>query len=225
MRLNRLVAGVVTAGLAVAGPVLVSAPAHAATVTTTTTISAMDTAYDYGDKIYISGKVTDPSGQSVYTSGSSATLQVSTPATPAWTTIATESGSGSFYFDSFKATSNAQYKVVYSGGTSGSGSAANTYTASESAPFSVTVARTVSVKEKGLKIVGKIKPDYAKKKVKILQVLDKKGKKTKKFATLKTSKKSTFSFKAPGRRGFRFIAVIPGDAMNAGTTTLVYTVI
>ena len=147
--------------------------------------------------------------------GAAVALQVSTPTVPTWTTIATDD-SAYFSFSDLKAVSNASYKVVFAGGTSGFGSSANTLTASESAPVTITVSRTIKAKTKGLKVIGKVVPDYGKKKVKILQVVGKK--KTRKYASVKTNKSGRFSFRAPNKRGFRFVVVIPGDASFAGTS-------
>ena len=120
-----------------------------------------------------------------------------------------------FYFSGLTAVSNASYKVVFAGGTSGFGSSANTLTASESAPVTFSVSRTIKAKTKGLKVIGKVVPDFGKKKLKILQVVGKK--KTKKYARVKTNKAGRFTFRAPNKRGFRFVVVVPADAMYAAT--------
>lgn len=216
MRTTRLVAGLVTAGLALASPVLVGAsPASAATLSSTVTITPpSSTQLEYGDSLYLSGVVKGSDGRTP-NSPTAVALQVSTPTVPTWTTIATDD-SAYFSFSDLKAVSNASYKVVFAGGTSGFGSSANTLTASESAPVTITVSRTIKAKTKGLKVIGKVVPDYGKKKVKILQVVGKK--KTRKYASVKTNKSGRFSFRAPNKRGFRFVVVIPGDASFAGTS-------
>jgi hypothetical protein len=215
MRITRLVAGLVTFGLAAATPVLVGAsPAAAATISSTVTVDPLSsTEFDYGDSLYLSGIVKGADGKTP-NSPTSVSLQVSTPAAPTWTTIATDD-SAYFSFSDLKAQSNASYKVVFAGGTSGFGSSANTLTASESAPVAITVSRSIKAKTKGLKVIGKVVPDYGKKKVKILQVVGKK--KTKKYARVKTNKAGKFTFRAPNKRGFRFVVVIPADSMYAGT--------
>jgi uncharacterized cupredoxin-like copper-binding protein len=214
MRLTRLVAGVVAAGLTLTGPVLLSSPAHAADVATTVTVNPpARTELAWGDKLSLSGKIAQADGK--YTnSGSTASLQISTPANPAWTTVDTATATSSFYFSNIAVPSNAQFKVVFSGGTSGFGASANTVLASESAPVAVTVARTLSIKTKKLKVLGKVTPKYAKGKVQILQLV---GKKAKKYKTVKTDKKARFVFNAPRKNKFKFIVVIPGSAEYAGT--------
>lgn len=213
MRTTRLVTGLVTVGLAVAGPVLLSAsPAQAATVASTVKVDPLSsTSITYGDDLYISGHVTAPDGQSPNTP-TAVYLQVSTPSNPAWTNVGTSS-SGYFYFENVVPQTNATYKVVFPGGTEGFGGSANIMAPAESAPIVVSVARKVDARTKDLKVLGKVTPDFAKKKVKVLEVL--KHKKTKRYATVKTNKKGKFSFKAPRKNKFRFILVIPADANYA----------
>lgn len=215
MRITRLVAGIATAGLVVAAPVLVGAsPASAATIGSTVTVNAPSTTQlEYGDSLYLSGTVKGADGKTP-NSPVAVYLQVSTPAAPTWTNIATDD-SAYFSFSDIPAQSNASYKVVFTGGTSGFGESANTLTPSESAPVTISVSRTIKAKTKGLKVIGKVVPDYGKKKVKILQVVGKK--KTKKYASVKTNKAGKFTFRAPNKRGFRFVVVIPADAMFSGT--------
>ena len=213
MRPTRLVTGLVTVGIAVTGPVLLSAaPAQAATVSSTVNVDPLTTnAITYGDDIYISGHVTAPDGQTP-NDPSTVSLQVSTPSSPTWTTIAT-SDSGYFYFENVVPQTNATYKVVFPGGTEGYGGSLKTMAPAESAPIAISVARKVEAKTKDLKVLGKVTPDFAKKKIKILQVLS--HKKTKRYATVKTNKKGKFSFKAPKKNKFKFILVIPADANYA----------
>jgi hypothetical protein len=214
MRTTRLVTGLVTTGLAVTGPVLLAAaPAHAVTtVPSTVTVDPLSsTALTYGDDIYISGKVTGPDGDSPNTP-TSVFLQVSTPSNPTWTTVGTDD-SGYFFFDNVTPQTNATYKVVFPGGTEGYGGSVKTMAAGESAPIAVTVARKVDARTKDLKVIGKVTPDFAKKKLKILQVL--KHNKTKRYATVKTNKKGKFSFRAPRKNKFKFILLVPADANYA----------
>jgi hypothetical protein len=216
MRMSRLVTGLVTLGLAGAAPVLVSAPANAVPVGTTVTLSTStpgDVDHEYNDNVYLTGNVTAADGS--YISYGTATLQVQTAANPTWTTVATDTSPGGLSF-TVKATSNANYQVVYSGGSNGSTYTPKEYQPGTSAPLAITTARKLTIPPaKGLKITGKVTPDYTKKKVKILQQVGKK--KVKKYATVKTNKKGRFSFKAPNKIGFKFIVVIPADAMYRGT--------
>lgn len=221
MRTSRLVAGLVTAGLVGLAPVALSAPANAATLPTTASLTVSPplakkaTAFSYGDALRFSGAVTGSDGSTP--SGGTATLQVSTPAVPTFTTVSTDTSPGYLYFPDVTAQSKAVYKVVFSGYSSST----NTYNPTESAPLTVAVSRAIKPKTKGLTVSAKVSPDYPRGKVKILR---KDGKKFKKYATVKTNKKSRFSFRAPNRRGFKFVVVIPGDAtfspVYAGFTVL-----
>jgi hypothetical protein len=217
MRTARLVTGLVSVGLAVTGPVLLSAaPAQAATtVASTVTVDPLSsTTIVYGDDIYISGHVTTPDGHSP-NSPTTVYLQVQTPSNPTWTTVGS-SASGYFYFQNVVPQTNAAYKVVFPGGTYGFGSSAVTMAPAESAPIAIAVQRKVEPKTKELRVFGKVTPDFAKKRIKILQVL--KHNKTKRYASVKTDKKGKFSFRAPRKNKFKFVLLVPGDANYAAVS-------
>jgi hypothetical protein len=215
MRITRLVSGLVTTGLVVTAPLVLSAaPAEAAVLGSTVTVNPLtSTELEFGDEIYISGIIKGADGKTP-NSPTPVALVASTPANPTWTVVGTDD-SAYFSFSDVKPQSNTTYKVIFGGGTSGFGGSANTLTPSESAPVAVTVSREIKAKTQGLKVIGKVLPDYGKKKVKILQVVGKK--KTKKYTTVKTNKKGRFTFKAPNKTGFRFVVVVPADASFAGT--------
>ena len=213
MRISRLTAGLVTAGLIGFVPIAVSAPADAATtVATTTVVTVSDTQpVPYGEELSISSQTLDSTGASAY-SGTS-TLQVYSAANPVWTTIATDDTPGYASFDGVLATATSQYRVLYGGYANPStSSTAKSYTASESAPVGVSVVRNVKLKTSGLKVIGKVSPLFSKEKVKVLKKV---GKKYKKYTTVKSDKKGKFSFRAPRKNKFRFALVIPGDAQFA----------
>lgn len=213
MKTSRLLASVVTAGALAAGTLVAGAPAQAATAYTTTTVLTTEpTAVDYGDTLSISGQVNgaDAAGNTRSPSNAVVSLQVYTPSNPVWTEVATDD-SAFFFFSDVKPLTNAQYKVVYAGGTSTLG---DTFTASESAPLVVGVNRKVNAKilSSSLTVKFTVKPDYAKKPVK---VFIKKGKKFKPLKKAKTDKKGKVSIKFPGKKGggkLFFRVVIPGDA-------------
>lgn len=207
MRISRLVSGVVAAGLVGVVPVAISAPANAAPSSTTLALSTSAEGIEYRDSLSFSGGVAGPSGGFVSTG--TASLQVFTAAAPVWTTIATDTTPSSYFFSNITAGSNALYKVVFSGGASSGGVAADP---SESAPVNVAVQRKVKAKTRGLSVIGKVSPDYRRGKVKILV---KKGKSFKNYTSFKTDKKGRFTFRAPKRNGFRFVVSVPGDAAFA----------
>lgn len=213
MRFTRTITGAVTAGLLGLVPVAVGSPATAATenLTTVTEVSTYSTLpITVGDDISLRGSVTASDGGSAY--DGTVTLMVSTPDVPTWTVVATSDTT----YESFevKPKTNAAYKIVYSGYTATT-AYEDTYAPSESAPFAVTVKRKATFKTPGLWLVGKIKPDFKKKKVTLKR---KKGKKYVAWKKVKTNKKGVFRVKAPNKRGFKFSVTIPSDAKYTGFT-------
>ncbi len=213
MRLTRLTASLVTAGLLGLSPVALSAPANAATETlaTTTAVTTYSTLpITYGDEITLTSKVAGADGNSAYKG--TVTLMVSTPSAPAWTPVTASETT----YEAFKVkpATNAAYKIVYSGYTAVN-QYEDTYLPSESAPFAVSVARKAVFETPGLLLVGKITPDFGKKKVVLKR---KKGKKYVAWKKVKTNKKGQFRVKAPNKSGFRFSVTIPSDASFTGYT-------
>lgn len=221
MRMPRLITGLVAAGLLGVTPLAISAPAQATVVLPTTTTLEVDSALvSYGDDISLTGAVREPDGSSAYKG--TVALQVATPANPTYTTIATDEASGFVYFSDLKPTTNATYKLVF-GGYTAQTQYEDTYVASESLPVAVGVSRAIKAKTPGLRVVGKVTPDYKKSKVKVFRKV---GKKYKPFKTVKTNKKSKFSVKLPAaKRGKKlyFRLYIPADAAYTATVDDYYT--
>ena len=222
MRMPRLITGLVAAGLLGVTPFAVSAPANATdNLTTTATLETASTLVRYGDDISLSGRVVASDGFGA--SEGTVSLQVLTAANPVWTTVATDDYAGSYFFPDIKPQSNSQYKIVYSGHTATT-TVEDNYTPSESLPVTVGVARAIKAKTPGLRVVGKVTPDYAKSKVRVLRKV---GKQYKPFKTVKTNKKSKFSVKLPaGKRGKRlyFRLYIAPDANFVATAEDYYTI-
>ncbi len=166
MRITRLVAGAVTAGLVGVTPIAISAPAHADGQTQTPVITAKlnissspyDPPYMYGGGFYVSGSVTDAAGlyDNANFAADTAYLQVYTASNPVWTTVATDDSPSYLFFDGgFTFTENAQFKVVYSGSPA-AGSFDDTFLPGESAIISAPVTRKVAFSNpKGTLIKGK----------------------------------------------------------------------
>lgn len=215
MRITTYTAGLVTAGLLGLTPLGVAAPASADgqtyTPVITAAISPAKSVYTYGDSFWVSGKVTDPSGVQT-PSGGQALLQVWTPSNPVWTTVATDDSPGYLFFDGdFKFTSNAQYKVVFTGSPA-QGSWDDTYLAGESTAMTAMVMRKVVFKNpRGTLIKGKVTPDYNRKPIKVHKKV---GRKWTKYKTFKTSGTGKYRFKLPApRRGkWNWRISIKGDA-------------
>ncbi len=230
MRITRLVATTVTAGLIGVTPLAVSAPAHADGQTYTPVITAtlnvedapFDPPYMYGGGFYVSGTVTDPTGVET-PSGGQAFLQIYTASNPVWTTIGTDDSPGYLFFDGdFSFPENAQLKVVFTGATAINQYDDN-YVAGESVPIAAPVTRKVVFKNpKGTLIKGSVAPDYGKKKIKVAKKV---GKKWKKFKTFKTTSAGKFKFTLPApRRGkTQFRITVPGNAQFTKWETKGYT--
>ncbi len=230
MRITRLVAGAVTAGLVGITPIAISAPAHADGQTYTPVITATlnisyDPPYMYGGGFYVSGSITDPNG--LYDNGNSAAdaayLQVYTSSNPVWTTIATDDSPSFLFFDGgFTFTENAQYKVVFTGAPAASAND-DTLLAGESIALNAPVTRKVVFKNpKGTLIKGKVTPNYGKKKIKVAKLV---GKKWKRFKTFKTTSagKYRFTLPAPRRGKTQFRITVPGNSQFTTWETKGYT--
>lgn len=222
MRINRLVTGTLSVALLGLTPIALAAPSQATEVlSTATTATPSATAVKFGEDFYITVDVPSSDGSSAYRGTS--TLYAMEAGSADWVAIATNTSAGSDFFD-VKPKMNTAYKVVYTGYTAAT-QYEDTYTASESAAFTVGVARNVTIdKAKArLTIKGKVKPDYKKSKVKI-QI--KKGKKYKKYRTIKTNKKSQFQVRLPAaRRGNKlfFKITVPGNSKFLGYSEVWYT--
>lgn len=222
MRINRLVAGTVTAGLLGLTPIAVAAPSSATeNLTATVTATPSAASVKYGDDFYVSVDLVGSDGRSV--SYGTSTLYALEVGAPDWTPVATGTYASSSFYD-VKPAANTQYKVVYSGYTATS-TYQNNYAPAESAPFTIGVARNVTIDKAKAKLTikGKVKPDYKKSKVKI-QI--KKGKKYRKFKTVKTNKKSKFQVRLPApRRGNKlyFKITVPGNSKFLAYSEVWYT--
>ena len=212
MRFTRIITGTIAAGLVGLVPLAVSSPASATeTLTTATTVSTYSTLpITYGEDVTLSTEVAASDGASAYKG--TVALYASTPGVPAWTLVAT--GDTTYASFDVKPATNTAYKIVYSGYTAVN-EYEDTYVASESAPFAVTVKRKAVFKTPGLFLVGKIKPGFGKQKVVLKR---KKGKKYVAWKKVRTNKLGQFRVKAPNKSGFKFSVTIPSDASYIGFT-------
>ncbi|WP_210438678.1 hypothetical protein [Nocardioides xinjiangensis] len=227
MRITRLIAGTVSAGLLGITPIALAAPSSATdNLISTTTLELPfiepGEAATYGDTVTIRGAVTGNDGSTAY--DGTVTLYQITSANPAGVPVATVPASGYLSFPDIKATANSVFRAVYSGYTA-TNTYEDNYTPSTSADVALPVQRKVSIDnaKARLTIKGKVAPKYAKKKVKV-QI--KKGKRYVKFKTIKTDRKSKFQVRLPApRRGNRlyFKITIPGNADFVSYSEVWYT--
>jgi hypothetical protein len=209
MRTTRLIAGTVSAGLLGLAPIAIAAPSQAAdTWTTTTTATPSVAQLEYGDDFYVSVDVPSSDGSTAYRGTS--TLYAMEAGTSAWVPVATNTSAAADFYD-VKPQMNTSYKVVYGGYTAAT-QYEDTYTPSESAPFTIGVARKITRPSSGFVIKGKVTPDYAKKKI-VIQVSKKEKKGYKSWKTIKTNKKGKYKVRLPRRGGTWYWSfTVKGDA-------------
>lgn len=216
MRTTRLIAGTVTAGLLGLAPIAIAAPSQAAETWSTTTVATTDeTEIEFGDEILIEVDVDGSDGLGPSTGTS--TLYAMEAGSTAWVPVSTGQYPGSDFYP-VKPRMNTTYKVAFNGYTDpDQGQFDDNYTPSESAPFTVTVARKITRPTSGFVIKGKVTPDYAKKKI-VIQVSKKEKKGYKKFKTIKTDKRGKYKITLPRRGGTWYYAfIVKADAKYAAT--------
>ena len=208
MRITRLVAGSVTAGLLGLTPIAIAAPSQATvTLSTATVATPSETKLVYGDSFDVSVDVDGSDGQGVYDGTS--TLYAMEAGSTAWVPVATGTYPTSSFYD-VKPATETTYKVVY-GGYTATSTYEDTYTASESATFTVQVARKITYPSSGFVIKGKVTPDYAKKKI-VIKVSKKQNKGYKSFKTIKTTSAGKYKITLPRRGGTWYWSfVVKGD--------------
>lgn len=228
MKTSRLITGLLSAALLGVSPLALAAPAQAAgTYTTTTTIGSNADAVEHGSEISISGavKYVHPTYGETTPSYGTATLQMMTVQNPTWVDVAVDDSPGFLYFPGIKPQMNSSFRVLYSGHAAQT-AYQDTFAASESPMISVGVQRKVSIKLRSsqLTVLGKVSPDFAKKKILVHHKTKAKGK-WKKFKTLRTNKKGRFKVRFFARRGQKvyFLLTIKGDSRYAGWQGAYYT--
>lgn len=199
MHITRLVAGTVTAGLLGLTPIAVAAPSQAADTWTTTTVATPDkTSVAYGDEIYITVDVDGSDG--LGPSSGTSTLYAMEAGSTAWVPVTTGAYPGSDFYP-VKPTMNTTYKVVFNGYTEPVQTAySDNYTPSESAPFTVSVARKITYPQSGFVIKGKVTPSYGHKKI-VIKASRKRNKGFKAFKTIKTTSTGKYKVTLPKRGG------------------------
>ncbi|WP_110239590.1 hypothetical protein [Nocardioides gilvus] len=209
MRLTRLIAGTVTAGLLSLVPIALTAPAAQASVTTNLQVQSSYKMLTYGMETSLRAAVTatDSTGYTGAVRVGSVQLQ-SKVTGKAWKTIKTATASSYVSFGQIKPKEHTEYRISYSGGTDTYG---NVFRAGVSTPVKVKVKRKITFPRKGLTLKGKVSPQFKKKKL-VVKVSKKETKGFKKYRTIKTNKKGRYSLKLPRRRGtFFYKVIVPKD--------------
>ncbi|MBZ5740398.1 hypothetical protein [Nocardioides mangrovi] len=205
MRTRRLLGTMIASVLTVGTMTLVGTASPASAATATKIVSGTDGkkwiypgyssnskqpgAIVYGTTLSLSINVEDSSGNQVY--DGTLTVQRQLPG-QAWKTIKTSDSA--YYYGSTKAVGNAKYRVLYSGTSDYSPSAAG---------VSGKVQRKLTYQNVGDRRVvlkGKVSPKYKGK----VTVFKKQGKKFKKYKTVRTNKKGGFKTPLPAPRRGKF---------------------
>jgi hypothetical protein len=216
MRITRLVAGTVTAGLLGLTPIAIAAPSQAADTWTTTTVASPSvTKLVHGQDFYVSVDLSSSDGYSPGSADGTVTLYAMQAGSTAWVPVATAPNTYSSFYD-VKPAMNTTYKVVYSGYTdTDQGQYGDNYTPSESAPFTVTVARKITYPSGGFVVKGKVTPKYAKKKI-VIKVSRKPSRGYKSYKTIKTTSAGKYRITLPRRGGTWYWSfTVKGDAKYA----------
>ena len=207
MRITRFVAGSVTAGLLGLTPIAIAAPSQAAATYTTTAVATPDaTQVVYGDGISVDVDI--DSSQGFAPPGGTTTLVAQEVGSTSFVPVATSNGAYG-YFTDVEPQAGTTYKAVYSGFTAANG---DVYQPTESATFTVEVARKITYPQSGFVIKGKVTPKYAKKKI-VIKVSKKQNKGYKSFKTIRTTSAGKYKITLPRRGGTWYWSfVVKGDA-------------
>ena len=218
MRITRLVAYTVTAGLAGLTPIAIAAPSQAADSWTTQTVATPnETQVVYGGDLDVTVDLSSSDGYSPAGADGTLTLMAMEAGSTTWVPVATAENTYASFYD-VKPTATTTYKVVYSGFTDpDQGPNGDNYAASESAAFTVQVARKITYPSTGFVIKGKVTPDYGKKKI-VIKVSKKQNKGYKSFKTIKTDKRGKYKVTLPHRGGTWYWSfVVKGDSKYLAT--------
>lgn len=198
---TRLVARTSVAGLA-AGVLgvtsLGTAPAATARDTFATTTLAVPSSQtiDFGQTIDVTLDVDSDNGYSP-TEGTS-TLYARTATSSTWTAVATNT-SASLDFFGVRPRMTTTYKVVY-GGHEAAETRDDSYESSESEPFTVEVARTITRPTGGFEVSGRVRPRYGSRPI-VVRVSEQERGGFTRFTTIRTDARGRYSLTLPRRSG------------------------
>ena len=191
------------------------APAAAArdTLATTTVAEPESQSIDFGETIDVTLDVDSENGYSP-TDGTS-TLWARRATSSRWKAVATNSSASLDFFD-VRPRMTTTYKVVYSGHEAAT-SSDDSYERSESAPFTVQVARTMTRPEGGFEVSGRVRPRYGERKVVVRVSAEERGGFTR-FTTIRTDRRGRYSLVLPRRSGVWYWSfVVKADRKYLGT--------
>ncbi|GAB3022429.1 hypothetical protein GCM10011376_27820 [Nocardioides flavus (ex Wang et al. 2016)] len=212
---TRLAVRACTAGLLGMTSLGVVPPATARdTVATTTVAEAEASKVDFGEVVDVTLDVDGEDGFSP-TEGTS-TLYARKATSSTWEAVATNS-SASLDFLDVRPRMTTTYKVVYNGHEADATSGDDSYARSESAPFTVEVARTITRPRGGFEVSGRVRPRYAGRAIVVRVSAERRGGFTR-FRKLRTDRRGRYSIVLPRRGGVWYWSfVVKADQSYAGT--------
>jgi hypothetical protein len=191
------------------------APAATArdTIATTTVAVPESQTIDFGETIDVTLEVEGEDGYSP-TEGTS-TLWARKATSSSWKAVVTNTSASLDFFE-VRPRMTTTYKVVYSGHEAAT-TDDDSYERSESAPFTVEVARTITRPEGGFEVSGRVRPRYGERKVVVRVSAEERGGFTR-FTTIRTDRRGRYSLVLPRRSGVWYWSfVVKSDRRYLGT--------
>lgn len=203
-----------TAGLLGLTSLGTAPPATARDTFTTTTLAVPSSLkVDFGQTIDVTLDVDSDDGFSPTEGTSTLLARKATGST--WKAVATNT-SASLDFFGVRPRMTTTYKVVYSG-HEGATARDDTYESSESAPFTVEVARTITRPEGGFEVSGRVRPRYASRPI-VVRVSEQERGGFTRFARIRTDARGRYSLTLPRRSGVWYWSfAVKGDRKYLGT--------
>lgn len=183
------------------------------TLATTTVAVPESQAIDFGETIDVSLDVDGENGFSP-TEGTS-TLWAREATSSTWKAVATNTSASLDFFD-VRPWMTTTYKVVYNGHEAAT-SSDDSYEPSESAPFTIEVARTITRPTGGFKVAGRVRPRYGERPIVVRVSSEERGGFTR-FTRIRTDRRGRYSLVLPRRSGVWYWSfVVKADQAYAGT--------
>jgi hypothetical protein len=180
----------------------------------TTTLAVPDTqTVDFGETIDVTVDVDADNGYSP-TEGTS-TLWARKATSTTWKPVATNTSASLDFFD-VRPRMTTTYKVVYDGHEAAS-SRDDSYEPSESEPFTVEVARTITRPEGGFEVSGRVRPRYGSRPI-VVRVSEQERGGFTRFTRIRTDARGNYSLTLPRRSGVWYWSfVVKADRKYLGT--------
>jgi len=183
------------------------------TLSTTTVAEPEARTIAFGETIDVTVDVETEKGYSP-TDGTS-TLWARRATSRKWKAVATNTSASLDFFD-VRPRMTTTFKVVY-GGHEAATSSDDSYERSQSALFTVEVARTITRPEGGFEVSGRVRPRYGERKVVVRVSAQERGGFTR-FTTIRTDRRGRYSLVLPRRSGVWYWSfVVKADRKYLGT--------